>query len=127
MKRLELIELLAHAGKFDRPLRDFAHRERRAAARIAVELGQDEAGDVQRFVEMRRHAHRLLAGGGVGDEQHFLRLQESRSALISSISASSISCRPAVSKICTLPVCVFGPFERRLWRPSARPSRPAAA
>ena len=31
---------------------------------------------LERLVKMRRHAHRLLAGGGVGHEQHFLRLQK---------------------------------------------------
>ena len=75
-ERLELIELLADAGELDRTLRDLAHRERRAAARVAIELGQNDAGDAQRLVKMRGHADRLLAGGRVGDEQDFLRLQE---------------------------------------------------
>ena len=58
------------------PLRDLAHGERRAAARIAVELREHDPGDVERLVEMRRHAHRLLAGRGIGHEQHLLRLKE---------------------------------------------------
>ena len=44
-KGFELIELFAGAGELDRPLGDFAHRQRRAASRVAVELGQNDAGD----------------------------------------------------------------------------------
>ena len=66
VKRLELVELFADAGEFDRALGHLAHGERRAAAGIAVELGEDEAGDLEGVVEMGGHAHRLLAGGGVG-------------------------------------------------------------
>ena len=75
-ERLELIELFADAGELDRALRHFAHRERCAAARVAIEFRQDDAGDAERFVEMRRHADRLLAGRRIGHEQHFLRLEE---------------------------------------------------
>ena len=40
---LELVERLADAGELDRLAGDRAHRERRAAARIAVHAGQDHA------------------------------------------------------------------------------------
>ena len=40
-----------HAGELDRRAGDVAHRQRRAAARIAVELGQDDAGQRQRVAE----------------------------------------------------------------------------
>ena len=75
-KGLELIQLLAHAGELDRALRHFAHRKRRAAARIAIELRQDDARQPERVVKMRGHADRLLAGRGIGHEQNLLRLEE---------------------------------------------------
>ena len=64
MERLEVVELFAGAGELDRLAGDFAEAERRAAARIAVELGQDRAGDAQCLVKMRGDADRLLPGGG---------------------------------------------------------------
>ena len=45
------VELLADAGELDRLAGDVAHRERRAAARIAVELGEDDAGERQALAE----------------------------------------------------------------------------
>ena len=46
----------------------------RAAAGIAVHLGQDHAGQGQILVEGFGHGHGILAGHGVGHEQNFLRL-----------------------------------------------------
>ena len=127
VKGLELVELFADAGELDRPLRDLAHRERRAAAGVAVELGEDEAGDAERLVEMRGHADRLLAGRGIGDEQHFLRLEKFPQPLAAPERAprrfpAGRRCRksgrcPAVPR----------PTRARLWPSVARPSRPAAA
>ena len=77
----KLVELLALAGVFDRLAGDGAHRERRAAAGVAVELGEDDAGDADGVVEVLGDGNRLLAGGGVGDEQGFLRVDEGVQAL----------------------------------------------
>ena len=73
---VELIDLLADPDELDRLAGDGAHRERGPAAGVAVEFGQDQAGDTDRLVEVGGHADRLLAGGGVGDEQRFARLEE---------------------------------------------------
>ena len=45
MKRLEILEPLAAADKRDRHADDRHHRQRRAAARVAVQLRQHDAGD----------------------------------------------------------------------------------
>ena len=76
MKRLELIQLLAGAREFDGFAGDGLHAQRRAAARIAIQLGQNRAGDLQRLIKMRGDVDGFLAGGGVQHEQNFLRLHE---------------------------------------------------
>ena len=43
MERLERVELLAHAHELQRLPGDVADRKRRAAARIAIHLGEDDA------------------------------------------------------------------------------------
>ncbi len=48
---LELVGRLAHAGEDDRRAGDLLDAERRAAARVAVELGQDDAGEAEPLVE----------------------------------------------------------------------------
>ena len=68
------VELLADADELDRLAGDVPHRQRRAAARIAVELGQDDARERQRVAEGARGVDRVLTGHGVDDEQRFDRL-----------------------------------------------------
>src|SRR5207237_8292006 len=70
----ELIELLAGADEFDWSLGDLAHRQRRAAARVAVEFGQNNSGDFERLVEVRCDANGLLTSRGVDDKKRFLWL-----------------------------------------------------
>jgi hypothetical protein len=53
-----------------------AFRLKAAAARVAVELREDCAGDGQRGIEMRGDVDGFLAGGGVEHEQNFLRLHK---------------------------------------------------
>ena len=48
MEGLERVELFAGAEELDRRAGHRAHRERRAAALIAVGAGQDDAGDLRR-------------------------------------------------------------------------------
>ena len=55
---------------------DGADGKRRAAARIAIHLGQDDAGDAELLVELVGRFHRVLPGHGVGHEQDFDRIQQ---------------------------------------------------
>ena len=66
---LERVEFLAHADQHDGLAGDLAHRQRRAAARVAVRLGEDDAGEVERRAEGARGIDRVLARHGVDDEQ----------------------------------------------------------
>ncbi len=73
MEIVERIDLLADADQLDRLAGDMPHRERRAAAAVAVHAGQDDAGDAERIVEGGRGPHRILAGQRIGDEQDLVR------------------------------------------------------
>ena len=65
---------------------DFLDRQRRAAAGIAVELGEDEAVDLEAPVELGGGLHRVLADHRVGDEEDVVGLDV---ALIDSSSGIS--------------------------------------
>ncbi len=69
----EAVNLLAHAEELDRHARHRAHGDGRAAARVAVHLGQDQAGQAKLLVEAVGDAHRFLAGHRVGHQQNFVR------------------------------------------------------
>ena len=98
MERLQRVELLAHADVLDRRVGDAVDRERRAAAGVAVHLGQDHAGDAERVVEALarsgprpgRSCRRRRAGSRAG-------LTAALSRCSSPIISSSICSRPAVS------------------------------
>ena len=88
-------------------------RQRRAAAGVAVELGQDHAVDGQRLVERLGHADRVLTGHRVDDEERVVRgRRRRRSCRTCSIISASIGRRPAVSTMST---------SRPSRRASARP------
>ena len=74
MEDLQRVGLLAGAEELDRDAGDGGDGQRRAAAGIAVDLGQDQAGDGHRGHERLRHGDGLLAGHGVDDEQRLDRL-----------------------------------------------------
>ena len=74
MERLEILEPLAAADKRDRHADDRHDRQRRAAARVAVELRQHDAGDADPRVELARALDRVLPGHRVGDEQQVRRV-----------------------------------------------------
>ena len=59
--------------KHDRLAGDRAHRQRRAAARVAVDAGQDDAGDAGALAERLGDIDRVLAGHRVGDQQGLVR------------------------------------------------------
>ncbi len=52
-----------------------AHRQRRTAARVAVQLGQHDAGQRQRFFEGLGGVDRVLALHGIDHEQGFDRVE----------------------------------------------------
>ncbi len=64
-----------HAGELDRRAGDLPHRQRGAAARVAVELGQHDAGQRQRLLEGLGGVDRVLALHGIDDEQRLDRVE----------------------------------------------------
>ena len=68
----ERVEMLADADELDRHAGDVLDREGGAAAGVAVELGQDDAVEFQRFVERLGAVDRVLAGHAVDDQQHLV-------------------------------------------------------
>ncbi len=76
MKRLQRIVLLTHADELDGLPRHLPDGKRRAAAGIAVHLGEDDAGERKLFVELIGGAHCVLPGHSVGDEQNLRWIQQ---------------------------------------------------
>ena len=74
VEALELVELLAGRGVDDRLAGHGADRERGAAARVAVELGDHDAVEVGDLGEALGDVDRVLAGHRVDDEQHVVGL-----------------------------------------------------
>ena len=73
MERFQRVGLFAHADELQRLPGDVADGERRAAARIAIHLGEDHAGDAQPLVEFVGRFDGVLAGHGVGHEEDLHR------------------------------------------------------
>ena len=71
----EAVGFFTRAEKLNRLAGDFAHRQGRAAARVAVHFGEDDAGERQGFIERLRGVHRVLAEHGVDDKQGFHRIE----------------------------------------------------
>ena len=87
MEDLERVGLLAGAHELDGQARDGRDRERRATARVAVDLGEDEARDADRVAERLGDGDGLLAHHRVHDEQRLDRLRPLRAtARISAMS-----------------------------------------
>src|SRR5438552_10438102 len=78
---LERVQLLARACEHDRLAGDGAQRERRTAARIALDLGEHDAGDREPPREALGRRDRVLPGHGVGDEEHLVRRERRHHAL----------------------------------------------
>src|SRR5215210_6991403 len=74
VEELQVVVLFADADEADRHARHGADREGRAAAGVAVELGEDGAGQRQGGGELLGALHRVLAGHRVGHEQGLVRL-----------------------------------------------------
>ena len=75
VERLETVEFFAHAGEVDRLSGYVLGRQRGAAASVAVELAQHQAGNPHPLVEGAGHRQRLLAGHGVDHQDLFARLK----------------------------------------------------
>ena len=73
VKRLDRADPLAGADEHDRLAGDRAHRQRRAAARVAVDPGQHDAGDAGALAKRLGEVDRVLAGHRVGDQQRLVR------------------------------------------------------
>ena len=93
--------LFAGADELDRLAGDRAHRQRRAAAAVAVDARQHDAGEADALVERAGEIDGVLAGEGVGDQQHFVRMGGRLTSAASAIIASSRVGRPAVSSSTT--------------------------
>ncbi len=74
VEHLERIGLLAHRDKLDGLAGHLAHRERAAAAGVAVELGDDHAVEVGAFGEGGDHVDDVLTGHGVDDHEDLVGL-----------------------------------------------------
>ena len=108
------------AGELDRRAGDLPHRQRGAAARVAVELGQHDAGERQRVLEGLGGVDRVLALHGVDDEQRLDRVQ--RRVQLADLghqrfvdAPAGRRCRPAARR------------SSGAWRGPARPARCRAA
>lgn len=73
VERLDAVHLFGNAAELDGLSCYRAHGQRRAAARVAVQLSEDNAVNGQLFVERIGDGDGVLAGHGVNDEQDFLR------------------------------------------------------
>ena len=71
---LEVLELLTDTDEEDRAAGDLLHRQRGTAARVAVELREHHAGEVDRLRERLGDVHRFLTGHRVDDEQRVVGL-----------------------------------------------------
>ena len=74
MEILQRVELFAGADQLDRLAGDGAHRQRGAAAAVAVDAGEHDAGQADALIERAREIDGVLAGQRIGDEQHFMRI-----------------------------------------------------
>ena len=76
MKGFKAVELFRYADKLQRLSGDVAHRKRRAAARIAIDLGQHHARERQGIAKGLRRVHGVLPLHGVHHEKCFDRLEQ---------------------------------------------------
>jgi hypothetical protein len=68
------VGFFAGADQFYRLAGDRAHRQCGAAAAVAIDPRQHDAGEADALVEGARQIDRVLAGQRVRDQQHFMRI-----------------------------------------------------
>jgi hypothetical protein len=73
LEDVEVVDLLADAREEDGAAGDGLEGERGTAARVAVELREDDAGERELLVEGFRRVHGVLAGHRVDDEDRVRR------------------------------------------------------
>ncbi len=81
MEGLEGIGLFADAEELDGLAGDVTDGEGRAAAGVAVHLGEDDAGEAEALVKVCGGVDGVLAGHGVGDEENLAGVEELFEAL----------------------------------------------
>src|SRR5579885_481212 len=125
MKRFERDEFLANADELERLLGDVANGQSRAAARISIHLGEDDAGDAEPFMEFVGRLYCVLAGHGVCDEQDLGRVEErlqllqlGHELLVNVKPSSGIDQEDVATCLHGLAPGATGQFNRRLllWR-----------
>ena len=72
MKWLEGVGFFAGADELDGLAGDVADGDGRAAAGVAVHLGEDDAGEAEALMKILSRVDGVLAGHGVGDEENLL-------------------------------------------------------
>src|SRR5262249_45915345 len=75
IEAFERIVFFAEADELDRRAADFADGKSSAAAGIAIEFRENDAGEAETFVKFSGGANGVLADHRVGDEENFARLQ----------------------------------------------------
>ena len=73
VERLEAVDFLADTDKFNRFAGYVAYGQCRTAARVAVHLGQHDAGQRQGFIKCLGSVYRILTQHRIDDEQSFNR------------------------------------------------------
>ena len=74
VKIFQRVGLFAGADQLDRLAGHRAHRQRGAAAAVAVHPRQHDAGEANALIERAREVDRVLAGQRIRDQQHFMRI-----------------------------------------------------
>jgi hypothetical protein len=74
LRILQRVGLFTGADQLDRFSRDRAHRQRGAAAAVAVNACQHDAGEADPRVEGACEIDSVLAGQGIRDQQYFMRI-----------------------------------------------------
>jgi hypothetical protein len=72
MERFEIVELLADADELDRFSGDRFEAQGGPATGVAVEFGEDGAGNVEGLIELGGDVDGFLAGGSIENEENFL-------------------------------------------------------
>ena len=73
MEQVEVGQALAGGGEGDGPADDLLDAQGGAAPGVAVELGEDDAVELEGVVEGPGRGHGVLAGHGVDDEERVVR------------------------------------------------------
>ena len=76
IKVFERVPFFAGTDQLDRFAGDRTHTERRAAAPVAIDAREHDAGDADFLVETLGEVHRVLARKGIRDQQCFVRVRQ---------------------------------------------------